>query len=80
MKRGMFITFGLIAMLVGLGTSVSSSALLSMCGKGCWLNGLLYALFSDHLGKILFGATFYALGAWCIYQAVFNWRKPSREG
>jgi hypothetical protein len=76
--RALFIIFGIILLGLGFATPLSSQALMSMCQKGCWLNGLLLAVFGEGPGKFALGAMFYALGVWVLYLAVFKWRQPSK--
>jgi len=72
--RRMLVVFGVVGLVAGIAAAVSSEALMSMCGKHCWLNGLLYAFFGDHYGKLVLGAIWYGLGAWCVHYGVFGSR------
>ena len=78
-RRILGITLGAILLIVGLGTAVSSKALLSMCRSDCWFNGLLYAFFGEHWGKFLLGGIWYLAGVWFIYRGVFGWHSASNR-
>jgi hypothetical protein len=76
--RSMGIAFGVICLVVGLGTVVSPASLLRMCRTDCWFNGLLYAVLGEPYGKFLLGALWYAGGAWFIYRGVFGWQRDAK--
>jgi hypothetical protein len=61
--------FGIICLVVGVGIAVSGNSVMSFCGKGCWLNGLLLALFGNDTGRVVLGYFWALLGGSFIYKA-----------
>jgi hypothetical protein len=76
--RVLGIVFGTILLVSGFGVALSSRAIMSMCNKDCWLNGLLYAFLGEHNAKIALGAIWYGIGVCFIYLGVFGWSKVRR--
>ena len=78
--RILIVIMGVLLLIVGLGAVVYSERLMSMCQKHCWFNGLLYAFFGEHNGKLILGAVWYLLGVVLIYLGLFMPRASRKEG
>lgn len=82
MNRG-FLTFsfgiaGVFSIITGMGILITDEPLMQLCRRGCWINSLLYGIFGDYYGKLIYGGLGCIIGVSllmiCFYRAV---KKPA---
>lgn len=60
MNREVFLRFsmilvGVFLLVTGVGVWVTNEPLMSLCRQHCWVNALLYGIFGEFYGKVIYG-------------------------
>jgi hypothetical protein len=61
---------GIVGIVVGFGIVATGDPLMHLCRKGCWLNGLLLAVFGEEGGRIALGYLWAILGGLIIARTI----------
>ena len=79
MLRVMGFIFGLICLVIGGGTMVTSGSVRLMCRTNCWINDLLFVAFGDQGGKLVLGALWICGALWFLYKTLFAWGRKAKS-